>query len=133
MRRALGVLALAAVAAWGCSGDQGPVAGELSVRLATPRTGDRAILFLVVGAQHGVTAPSGSSYRVLVDTSAVGDTAWIAVLAPQGTGLAAGEIARLTVTDTRKAADYRISLTDLAAADYSVGIISGAALSVVKP
>lgn len=133
MRRALGVLVLATAAAFGCKGNEGPVAGELSVRLATPRNSDRAMLFRVVGSQHGVTPPSGSSYRVLVDTSDVGDTSWIAVIAPQGSGLAAGEIARLAVLDTRKAADYVIALTDVAAADYSVGNISGIALTVVRP
>ena len=133
MRRALGMLTLAA-AAWavGC-GEQGPVAGELSVRLATSRSGDRAILFRVIGPEHGVTAGTGTGYRVVSDSSAAGDTAWIAVVAPQGTGLVAGEIARLAVPDTRKAGNYLISLTDIAAADYSVGSLAGVALTVVKP
>lgn len=133
MRRALGVLALAAAAAIGCSGNEGPIAGELSVRLTTPRSTDRAILFRVVGAQHGVTAPSGSNYRVISDTSVAGDTSWIAVIAPQGSGIAAGEIARLAVPDVRKAGSYQTALTDVAAADYSVGVIAGITLTVVKP
>jgi hypothetical protein len=133
VRRIVGVLALAAAAAAGCNGDQGPVAGELSVRLATSRTTDRAVLFQVIGKQHGVTAGTGTSYRVISDTAATGDTSWVAVISPQGTGLAAGEIARITVPDTRKAGDYQITLTDLAAADYSVGNISGIALTVVRP
>lgn len=132
MRRILGVLVLVAAAAAGCS-DQGPVAGELSVRLATSRAGDRAVLFRVVGPQHGVTAGTGSSYRVLSDSSATGDTAWVAVIAPQGTGLAAGEIARIRVPDTRKAGSYQVSLTEAAAADYSVGVFSAITLTVVKP
>lgn len=132
MRRILGVLALSAAAVAGCS-DQGPVAGELSVRLTTSRSGDRAVLFQVIGPQHGVTAGTGSSYRVLSDTSATGDTAWVAVIAPQGSGLAAGEIARIAVSDTRKAASYQISLAEAAAADYSVGVFSGISLTVVKP
>lgn len=131
MRRALGMLALAAL--FGCHGDQGPVAGELSVRLATPRSSDRAILFRVIGAQHGVTAPGGSSYRMLSDTSAAGDTAWIAVIAPQGGGLAAGEIARVAVADVRKAGDYEIVVSDVAAADYSVGNTAGVSLTIVRP
>jgi hypothetical protein len=134
VRRLLGVLGLAAAAAAGCS-DQGPVAGELSVRLTTSRTGDRAVLFRVIGPQHGVTAGTGSIYRVLSDTSATGDTAWVAVIAPQGggLGLATGEIARLAVPDTRNAGNYLIALTDIAAADYSVGSISGVSLTVAKP
>jgi len=132
VRRALAVLALAAAVAIGCS-DQGPVAGDLSVRLATARTGIRAILLRVVGLQHGVTPASGTTYRVLSDTSAAGDTSWIAVIAPQGSALVAGEIARLTVPDTRKAGDYLASLTEVAASDYSVGDLSGVTLAVVKP
>lgn len=133
MRRLLGVLTLAAAAASGCHGDQGPVAGELSVRLATTRIGDRAILLRVIGPQHGVTAGTGTTYRVLSDTSAVGDTSWIAVIAPQGSGITAGELARLAVADVRKAADYQIALTDVAAADYSVGNLAGITLTVVRP
>lgn len=133
MKRALGVLAVAAAAVFGCKGDQGPVAGELSVRLATPRNTDRAILFRVIGLQRGVTAGTGTTYRVLSDTSAAGDTSWIAVITPQGTGLAAGEIARLAVADVGKAGDYRIVVSDVAAADYSVGDTSGVSLSVVRP
>ncbi|MGA2382988.1 MAG: hypothetical protein ABSG61_06080 [Gemmatimonadales bacterium] len=132
MRRILGVLACAAAAVAGCS-DQGPVAGELSVRLATSRTTDRAVLFQVVGVEHGVTPGTGTSYRILSDTSAAGDTSWIAVIAPKGTGLAAGEIARIAVPDTRKAGTYQISLTEVAAADYSVGTFPGVTLTVVKP
>jgi len=135
VRRALGMLTLAAAltAGWGGCSDQGPTAGELSVRLTSSRSGDRAILFRVVGAQHGVTAGTGTSYRVISDTSAAGDTSWIAVLTPQGTSLAAGEIARLAVPDTRRAGSYVISVTDIAAYDYSVGDIAGASLLVVKP
>jgi hypothetical protein len=133
VRRASALLALAAAAVLGCSGDQGPVAGELSVRLATPRGTDRAVLFRVVGLQHAVTAGAGTSYRVLSDTSASGDTAWIAVIASQGSALAAGEIARLAVADVRKAGDYRVVLSDVAAADYSVGDTVGVSLTVVRP
>lgn len=131
MRHVVVVLALAAAVA-GCS-DQGPVAGELSVRLTTSRTTDRAVLFKVVGKLHGVTAGTGASYRIISDTSATGDTAWVAVITPQGTGLAPGEIARITVPDTRMAGSYQISLTEAAASDYSVGTFSGITLTVVKP
>jgi hypothetical protein len=134
VRRALGVLTLAAAAAAGCR-DQGPVAGELSVLLVSPRSTDRAILFRVIGPQHGVKPGTGTNFRVLLDTSAAGDTSWIAVIAPQGNGLglATGEIARLAVPDTRKAGNYQVALTDIAAADYSVGNISGISLTVAKP
>jgi hypothetical protein len=134
VRRALAwhVLALAAGAA-ACSGEQGPVAGELSIRLATPRATDRAIAFVVVGPQHGVTAASGSSYRLFTSTSTAGDTTWFTVVAPKTGGLAAGEVARIAVDDTRRAGSYVITLRDVAAADYSVNDTVGVSLKVAKP
>jgi len=134
VRRWVAVLALgAAAAAAGCSGDQGPVAGELSVHLSTTLTSYRAVLFRVTGKVHGVTAATGSAYRVLSDTSAAGDTAWIAVIAPKGSLIANGEIARIEVPDTRQAGSYQVSLTDAAAADYSDGVFIGVAVTIVKP
>ncbi len=133
MRRTLAVLVLAAAAAGGCGGSEGPIAGELSVRLASPRTTDRAILFRVVGRQHGVTAATGSTYRVFSDTSAAGDTSWITVVAPAGSGIAAGEIARLAVADVRQAGSYKAAVTDVAASNYAVGDTTGVTLSVVRP
>ena len=132
MTRALAVLLLAAAAA-GCGGNEGPVAGELAVRLITPRGTDRAVLFRVVGPQHGVTAPAGSTYRVFSDTSAIGDTTWVTVIAPASGGLKAGEIARFAVADVRKAGDYRAALSDVAAANYAVGDTAGVSLAVVRP
>ena len=132
MRGALRWLVLAAAVA-GCGGHEGPVSGELSVRLTSPRNGDRAMLFRVVGPQRGVTPAAGSSYRVFADTSAVGDTTWIVVIAPVGTGLASGEIIRLAVNDVRKAGSYRTAVSDIAAADYAVGDTAGVSLLVVKP
>jgi len=132
VRSIVAVIALAAAAVAGCS-DQGPVAGELSVRLGTPSPTPRAVLFRVVGKLHGVTAGTASGYRIISDTSATGDTAWVAVIAPQGSGLAAGEIARVSVPDTRKAGSYEVSLTEAAASDYSVGVFPGITLTVVKP
>jgi len=133
MRRALTYLAFVAAAMYGCGNADGPVAGQLAVRLATTRSGDRAILLRVVGRQRAVTAPSGSTYRVVSDTSAAGDTTWIAVIAQQGNALVSGELARLTVPDTRTAANYVVSLTDIALYNYTVGDTAGIALSVVRP
>jgi hypothetical protein len=126
------VLVLAAAAAFGCK-DQGPVAGELSVRLSTPRFNDRAILFRVVGRQHGVAATTGMNYRVLSDTSAAGDTTWIAVIALQGSYLASGEIARLAVPDVRKAGDYTAVVSDLASSTYAALDVTTVSVTFVKP
>jgi hypothetical protein len=133
MRRTLALLGLAAAVCAGCRGNEGPVAGELSVRLITPRSTDRAILFAVVGAQHGVSAPVGSSYTVFADTSAVGDTTEVVVVAAKGSGLVAGEIARITVPDTRQAGRYTPRTLDVAATSLAVGDTAGVSLTIIKP
>jgi type IV pilus biogenesis protein CpaD/CtpE len=130
---AAGLTVAAALAFAACKGDQGPVAGELSVRLATPRSSDRAIMMVLTGAQHGVTAATGSAYRVFSLASTAGDTTWVTVVAPKGSGLVAGEVARITVPDTRQAGSYKARVGDVAAADYSVSDTAGVSLTVVKP
>jgi hypothetical protein len=133
MRRALAVAACVAAAGMGCRGEQGPTAGELSVRLTASRPSDRAIVFLVTGRLHAVTGAAGSTYRVFADTSANGDSAHVVVVAPAGSGLGAGELARLRVDDVRKAADYTAVVVDVATASYLNGDTSGVSLTVVKP
>jgi type IV pilus biogenesis protein CpaD/CtpE len=135
MRRwlALAVVVAATGGGAGCRGEQGPVAGELAVRIATPRSGDRAIVFVVTGKLHGVTAPPSSAYRVFADTSANGDTAHVVVVAASGSGVVAGEIARIRVDDVRKATGYLARVIDMAAASYGNGDTSGVSLTVVRP
>jgi hypothetical protein len=133
-RLAIWVAAMGLTAIVGCKGTEtGPVAGELSVRLTTPRNTDRAVAFVLIGKQHGATAAAGSPYRLFTATSAAGDTTRIVVMAPKGSGIGAGEVARISVDDVRRAASYIASLTDVAAADYSVGATTGLSLTVVKP
>jgi hypothetical protein len=123
----LGLVAVAAA----CS-EQGPVSGELSIRVATPRASDRALLFVVTGRQTGVTAAPGSGYLVFAAAGA-GDTTRIVVAAPAGRGIAAGEVARLAVADVRQAGSYAVRLADVATAGYGVGDTAGVSLTVVKP
>ena len=113
MKRLL-ILAAAAAVAAGCRGEQGPVAGELSVRLATPGSGIRAALFVVIGPAGAVTAPSGSGYRVFAQTSG-DDTTRIVAVAPAGSVLVAGELARIAVNDTRQYRKYSARVLALAA------------------
>jgi len=130
MRRLLACLVLAAAA---CSGEQGPVAGELSIRVATPRSTDRALMFVLTGAQTAVTAAPVSGYLVFSTPFAAGDSTRIVVAAPAGGGIAAGEVARISVADVRKAGAYAATLRDVATANYAVGDTAGVSLSVVKP
>ncbi len=130
MKRLLVGLVVAVAA---CAGEQGPVAGELSIRIATPRATDRAIMFVLTGAQSGVTASPGSGYLVFAGPSTEGATTRIVVAAPAGSGIAAGEVARISVADVRKASSYSAKLEDVAAATYAVADTAGVSLSVVKP
>ena len=133
MRRLVGLAIVVAAAAAGCRGEQGPVGGDLSVRLATPRNSDRGVVLVVTGRVRGASAPAGSGYQVFSDTSADGDTAHVVVVAPRGGGVAAGEIARLRVNDTRQYRKYSARVIALAGASYDPSDTTGVSLTVVKP
>jgi hypothetical protein len=133
-RRTFTVALVAVLAAAGCGGNEGPIAGELEVRLVTPNTDDRAILFRLVGAQTALTAPSGSGYRVLHGAPALtGDTVRVVVIAPQSGHIAAGTILRISVPDTRKAATYAALVQETASTSYTSRPASGYVLTVVAP
>jgi hypothetical protein len=132
VRRARLALCLAAAAALaGCG--EGPLAGELSVRLSTPRSTDRAILFVVVGPVRGVGPAAGSRYRVFAAPSPGGDSTRVTVVAPPGSGVAPGEIARIGVDDVRRAASYVVAVRDAASATFAVGDTAGLTLMVARP
>lgn len=134
MRRAFGILGMAAaLGAGGCGDGTGPAAGDLVVRLTTQNTGARAILFRLAGAQSGVSAPSGTNYRVFT-ASLGGDTALVAVVAPSGSTLAPGALARVSVSDVGAFASYTATPTQVAGTSYA--IIPNTAffiLTVVQP
>jgi hypothetical protein len=130
--RACLVVASAALGALAACSD-GPKAGELAVRLATPNTGaDRAILFTVKGRLSGAVAPSGASYGV-VSTTFPGDSAHIAVIAASGQTLAPGAVALIRVNDIDRFASYTAFVTQVVARDYTQLDTTGYVLSVVKP
>jgi hypothetical protein len=130
--RMLVLALLGGLAAAGCGGNEGPTAGELEVRLASPNTDDRAIRFLLGGERTAVTAPAGTNYRVYT-APGPGDTVIVVVVAPQAGRLAAGALVRLSVPDTRQAASYRTTVQEVAAASYAQRAVTGYALTVVKP
>lgn len=133
MRRAWLVLAAAlALAGRGCGDGTGPVSGELVVRLTTPSSDDRAILLRLSGSQTAIRAAPGRGYAVY-SSSAVADTTVIAVVAPQGSALAAGELLRVSVPDTRKAGSYAAIPTQVAGADYQLRDAGQYSLVVAKP
>lgn len=118
----------------GCGGSEGPVAGELEVRLASPNTDDRAVLFLLRGAQTAVTAPAGSNYRILKAPRGI-DTLRVMVIAPQGGHLTPGTLVRIAVPDTRQAASYSAVPLEVATTAYATRNIplTGFQLTVVQP
>jgi len=130
-RHALAIVLLAGLAAAGC-GNEGPVAGELEVRLASPNSDDRAVLFRLIGEQTALSAPSGSGYRVFHGAPA-GDTVRVVVMAPQGGHLAAGPLVRVAVPDTRAAAAYRAVVQQVASTAYVPRPTTVYALTVVQP
>ena len=133
MRRGLALALVIAAAGMGCRGEQGPVGGDLSVRLVSPRNTDRGVGLLVTGRVLAASAPAGSSYRVFADTSDNGDTARVVIVAPQGGSVAAGEIARLQVRDTRKYRDYAARVVALAAPTYELSDTTGVSVTIAKP
>lgn len=124
------LLLLAAVLAGACQSDgpQGLRAGEFSLQLQSPSAGDRAIMFDLVGAAQTIT-PSLQSARVMVDTLAP-DSVRIAIVAPSGSSIGPGEVARLGVANLCALSGYRARLVDVAGSDYSLKSLSGYALSV---
>ena len=133
MNRPLFVLALlCAVAAAGCKSAEAPVAGELEVRLTTPNTDDRAVLFLLRGAQTAVTVPSGAAYRVLQSPAGT-DSLRVLILAPLGGHLAAGALVRVAVPDTRQATSYVAHVLDVASTAYAQRALTGYGVTVVLP
>lgn len=130
--RTLVLALLGGLAAAGCSGNEGPTAGELEVRLATPNTDDRAVLIRVIGARTSFAAPAGTNYRVFAPPAS-GDTSRVLVIAPQSGHLAAGPLLRVSVPDTRKADTYLATVQDVATTSYAQRSVSGYLLTVVKP
>jgi len=130
-RRTLALALLAGLAAAGC-GNEGPVAGELEVRLASPNTDDRAILFRLVGEQTSLSAPTGSGYRVF-HGAPVGDTVRVVVMAPQSGHLPVGALVRVAVPDTRAVAAYRAVVQQVASTAYVQRPTAGYTLTVVQP
>ena len=78
----------------------------------------RSAQFRVVGPQSGITA-GGANLRVFV-TALSGDTTMVAVIATVGHTLSESNVASLTVPDVGAASSYRITLLQVAAANYTL-------------
>ncbi len=110
-----------------CSSDggTGPVAGVLTVALATPNPGgDGAILFRLSGPQVLTSVTAGPGLRVF--SQALSLSTRVAVT---GT-LTNGAVVMIGVADTRKAAQYTATVQAVAAQDFQLRPLTGYFLTV---
>lgn len=125
MRRFTWMLGLAA-AALASSCKEGPVAGEFAVNLVTPNSDDGAISFQIMAAAPstiaGVSSPCNGCKLFLVK---VNDSQYKGVVT--GT-ISAGQLVRVSVSDSKKPAQYTVQILGVANRSYQVR--SGAGYSV---
>jgi hypothetical protein len=110
-----------------CSGDggTGPVAGVLTVSLATPNAGaDGAILFSVSGPQPLTSVTAGPGFRIFAQPLST-----FTRFAVTGT-LTNGAVVTIGVADTRKAAQYVATVRAVAASDFQLRLLTGYSLTV---
>jgi hypothetical protein len=110
-----------------CSSDggTGPVAGVLTVSLATPNAGtDGAILFSVSGPQALTSVTAGPGLRVFSQSLST-----LTRLAVTGT-LTNGSVVTIGVADTRNAAQYSATVQAVAAPDFRLRSLAGYSLTV---
>ena len=121
------LVALALGGAGSCSSDAGtgPVAGVLTISLATPNRGaDGAIQFRFTGpvAPTSVTAAPG----LLVFSQPLTMVTRVAVT---GT-LTNGAVVTIGVADTRKASQYAATIEAVAASDFQLRPLTGYSLTI---
>ena len=118
-------LALGGVAGSCSDGGTGPVAGVLTVSLATPNPGaDGAILFRVSGPQPLTSVAAGAGLRVFAPPLSLSTR-----LAVTGT-LTNGALVTIGVADTRNAAQYTATVQSVAAPDFQLRSLTGYSLTV---
>ncbi len=110
-----------------CSSDPGtgPVAGVLTVSLATPNAGaDGAILFSVSGPQALTSVTAGPGLRVFAQPFST-----LTRFAVTGT-LTNGAVVTIGVADTRNVAQYAATVQAVAASDFQLRSLTGYSLTV---
>ena len=129
MRRQLLPLVLLALASacgdGGPTEPAGPVPGVLKIALATPNADDGALLFTVSGGRVS-TVDAATGYQIY---TAQPDTMTTRILV---TGdIAAGEVVRIQVPDTRSAAAYHATIAQAASrTTFAQRALAGYALAV---
>lgn len=128
---ALALLALAAAGA--CTGGDGGTdpeprvePGVLTVALATPHTGDRAIVVTVSGP--AITSVEAGSTGYVAHSRTVSGTLRAAVFGP----LASGPLLRIQVPDVAKASAYSATVVEVSDAGNALRDPAGYTLTVAK-
>jgi hypothetical protein len=132
MNRAIGLTALAAVAALGLTcggGSTAPVAGILNVRLISPNSGlDSAIVFTIRGPAVLTSATPGAGLRLFAQT--LNDTTRFALV---GTLTTNATILTIGVADVNRVSQYTGTIQGVARPNYLLRSLPGGyALTVVK-
>ncbi len=110
-----------------CSESSGPVAGLLTVSLATPNAGaDGAILFNVSGPQALTSVTAGPGLRVFAQPLSTSTR-----VAVTGT-LTSGAVVTIGVADTRNVAQYTATVQVVAARDFQLRSLTGYSLTVSR-
>jgi hypothetical protein len=118
-------LALTLAAAASCRDHSGPVAGLLTVSLATPTPGgDGAILLNVTGPDALTSVTASAGLRVFAQPLAT-----VTRVAVTG-ALTNGAILTIGVPNVGKAAQYSATVQGLAASDFQLRTLTGYALTV---
>jgi hypothetical protein len=99
-------------------GDSGPTAGELAVSFESPSSDDWALRFTVTSTQpqtvETLTATCSGCQAFVRNVS---DTELRVIL--YGPPIPAGEVARLSVSDTRTPSGYSLALLEVAGGDLA--------------
>ncbi len=129
MKRLAGwlLVALALGSGAGSCSSIGPVAGLLTVSLATPNAGaDGAILFNVSGPHALTSVTAGPGLRVFAQPLSTSTR-----VAVTGT-LTNGAVVTIGVADTRTVAQYTATVQAVAAPDFQLRSLTGYSLTVSR-
>lgn len=130
MTRRLPRLALLAGLALGLGSCSGPVAGELTISLATPNSDDGAILVRVTAsASKEITSAAVACTGCRIFMEQPSATELRAVVTGD---LVAGPLVRVSVTDTKSPDAYTVQIQQVASRTFQVRPTSGYSLTIAQ-
>ncbi len=130
MTRRLSRLALLAGLALTLGSCSGPVAGELTITLATPNSDDGAILVVVTASESKeITSATLACSGCQIFQEQPSATELRAVITGD---LVAGPLVRVSVTDTKSPDAYRVQIQQVASRTFQVRLTSRYSLTIGK-